>query len=130
MTLRALLLAILLAPCGLSAWAETEVNGVLGHMDHFFSALDALTGIELTGDLGAVLKGIFADKKIPGSLQGPVMQALLDSGDRTMYGVMQALTSVANMPDLPSRHVDLLLAAGGSVPTSTHAMCGACHRSM
>jgi hypothetical protein len=53
---------------------------------------------------------------------------MVNSDDLTMYGVQQAVTSVANRDDMPESARETLMEIGGDLPRAHAERCAACRR--
>lgn len=120
-------------PDDVYSWAETVVNEVLGGLEHSLDKVNDLTKITLEGNLGQVreaLRDVFTRNRITGALQDRITMNMADESDLSMYAVMNAITAVANDPELSYGHVQQLMAAGGELAHLAHDRCGSCHRLM
>ena len=112
-------------------WAAAGVDEVLGGLEHTLDQVAELPNVQLAGNLQqvqATLSDTFSRNRIPGVLQTEVLRNMADEADLSMYSVMQAITSVANLDDLDHVNVQRLLVAGGELASEHHDRCGNCHR--
>lgn len=100
-------------------WAREAVDDVLGGMEAMFDQVQALTQLNVTGNIGDVLQEIFKQYSVPVSQREAITAALLAKVPLTMYHVMQAITQAANDDDLDDRRRDRLMRIGGDIPTTT-----------
>lgn len=111
------------------AWARQSVDEVLGGLETSLDAVQALTGMHITGSLADTLRDIFERYAIPVQQRTKII-ALLEEypGEITMYVIMNAITQTANEQGLEPSTVDKLLRVGGDIPHSADHRCDSCHR--
>lgn len=97
-------------------WATHAVDEVLGGMDGIFDSIQSLANIKLKGSAADVLTKIYTDHKVPVSQRESITEAVVNSGEVTMYSVMNAVTSQANNPTLAPDRQDKLMRVGGGIP--------------
>lgn len=100
-------------------WARDAVDEVLGGMEERFQQVQALAYLDVAGNTADVLREIFQRYGVPVSQREAIMDLLLDSGNLSMYSIMQAITRVANDANLKPSRADDLMRIGGALPTST-----------
>lgn len=100
-------------------WARDTVDDILGGMEYRFDQVQALTQLNVSGNVADVLREIFAQYEVPVSQRDQIMAALLESENLTMYSIMNAITSIANEDGLEARRADRLMRIGGAIPTET-----------
>ena len=100
-------------------WAQEAVDEVLGGMEHRFNEVQALTSVNLAGNVADILREIYEQYEVPVSQRRDITDSLLESETLTMYSVMNAITSLANNPDLSPERSDRLMRIGGSLPRAT-----------
>lgn len=111
------------------AWAAEQVDEVLGGLEHTLEEVQAMVGVPVTNDTTTILADLFARHSLPVREQQRVIAAMADTADMTMYGLMQAVTQVANMDGLDRGPVEALMAMGGHILHSAAAgRCGNCRR--
>lgn len=99
-------------------WARQSVDSILGGLEGTLDRVASLTRVPLAGDAQEILSESFRRHGIPSVARDAVIENLIDSPDNTMYGLMQAVTQVANDAGLTPGVVDALLAAGGELPAT------------
>jgi hypothetical protein len=111
------------------AWARTAVDDALRGLEGSFDAVQRLTQLGIEGSLTDTLRDVFAHYKIPLPHRPRIIHYLEQYPDQiTMYVIMNAITQVANDPELDSNAVDGLMRVGGDFPYTASERCGACHR--
>jgi len=109
-------------------WARTVVDDVLGGMEGSFDALQQMTDISIEGDVLQILQDIFAHYKVPARNRQAVIDNLVGDTELTAYSLLNAITAVANDPDMDPREQTRLLQIGGDLPYAATDRCNACHR--
>jgi len=99
-------------------WARQSVDEILGGLEGTLDRVASLTQVPLAGDAQEILTESFRRHGVPSVARDAVIENLIDSPDNTMYGLMQAVTQVANDAGLTPGVVDALLTAGGELPAS------------
>ncbi len=111
------------------SWAAEQVDSVLGGLEHTLDEVQEMVAVPVTGDTTTILADLFARHSLPVREQQRIIAAMADTSDMTMYGLMQAITQVANMDGLDRGPVESLMAMGGHVLHSAAAgRCGNCRR--
>jgi hypothetical protein len=100
-------------------WAAESVDEILGGLEHRFNEVQALTQISIAGNAGDVAREIMDQYSIPISQRTTITDALLEQPTLTMYGMMQAITQVANTHDISAGRADDLMRIGGELPTAS-----------
>lgn len=109
-------------------WARNVVGDVLGTLEGSFPAIQEMAHTPIEGDTQHVLQDIFSRYKMSVKARDAVMANLRRSDDDlTMYALMQAITSVANLSDDPTEQ-NSLMRIGGDMPTTVTELCDSCHR--
>lgn len=112
-------------------WARAAVDNVLGGLEHVLDGVEAATAIPVEQDVQLVLDDLFRQHHVPGKLADQVIMNMAEvGGSLSMYTIMNAITQVANDPDLSASSVDKLLRVGGHVAHSAEKRCEACRRIM
>lgn len=101
------------------AWARDQVDSILGGLEYRFDQVQALTQLDVTGNLNDIMLEIFRQYEVPVSQRNAVAARLERLERLTMYGIMQAITEVANEHDMEDRRRDRLMRIGGAIPTET-----------
>jgi hypothetical protein len=116
-------------------WAREKVDEILGGFEHEFEVLDQLasTGIpDLGGDgehsRARALMDVFETYGVPLEQRQGIIDMLTDSDDFTMYGIMQAITQVANRADMRDSIRETLMRVGGDLPAANSERCQTCRR--
>jgi hypothetical protein len=113
------------------AWARQAVDDALSGLDGAFDAVQSLTQLGIDGSLTDTLRDIFEHYKIPVAHRSKIITYLEHyDGEITMYVIMNAITQVANDPDLEASTVESLMRVGGDFAHTADQRCGACHRLM
>jgi hypothetical protein len=100
-------------------WARTSVDEVFDGMAARFDKVQALTSLDVTRNLGEVVRTLFDQYEVPKSQRDGIMEALVRSARPTMYTVMNAITEEANDLTLSAARADRLMRIGGDIPTET-----------
>lgn len=110
-------------------WARDVVEEVLGGLEHELDAVESLTQVPLEGDmLGETIGTLFDRFGVPSRTREDVIRNLVDSDDLTAYGLMNAITAVANDSEASQGTISALLRAGGMVSHTMGNPCPECHR--
>lgn len=99
-------------------WARKSVDDVLGGLEGRFDQIQALTSLNVAGNTADIVREIFTTYKVPVSQRQQITDTLLGSETLTMYSIMNAITQVANDPELSPRRADELMRIGGDIPTA------------
>jgi hypothetical protein len=112
------------------AWARQTVEETLGGLEHEFDQIEALPQVPLEeGELSQTMQAIYEKFKVPMDARSLVEENLINSNDLTAYGLMNAITQVANASDSMSfLQVQDLLQIGGEIPHVMADRCTSCHR--
>lgn len=100
------------------AWARDSVDDVLGGLEGRFDQIQALTTLNVAGNTADIVREIFSTYDVPVSQRQRITDTLLGSETLTMYSIMNAITEVANDPELDPRRADKLMRIGGDIPTA------------
>jgi hypothetical protein len=109
-------------------WARSAVDEILGGMEHEFEAIQALTTISIDGEVNHAIDDVFQQYRVPLQARQGIIDALVESNDLTMYGLMQAITQSANGADVPESIRERVMAVGGDLPHAATHRCDSCHR--
>lgn len=115
-------------------WARKSVDDILGHLDHEFDAIQEIADTPLDKDedgklnVAQTLEDVFTQFKVPVRERGAVMENMLDDDDPTMYGIMNAITQVANDDSISETVREQLLDTGGDIPRASSNRCKECRR--
>lgn len=109
-------------------WAREAVDEVLGGLEQSLDSVQAMVNIPVEGEVMDTLRSVFNTYKIPGNIQRPILSAMAEERNLTMYSVMQAVTQAANNADLDPKHVDMLMRVGGDLPNIADDRCVNCHQ--
>lgn len=103
-------------------WARTAVDDVLGGLEDQFDLIQALTSLQLEGNVREVVGEIFDSFRVPLTQRKSVI-ARLNDPDQTpelnMYTLMNIITETANEPGLSEDRIDKILRIGGAIPGAT-----------
>ena len=66
---------------------------------------------------------MFQTYGVPVEQRDSIMQMLTDSDDFTMYGIMQAVTAVANQEGIRDTIRETLMRVGGDLPAANAQRC-------
>lgn len=100
-------------------WARRAVDEVLDGMEREFESVQALTQLSISGNTAEVLGEVFDRYSLPVSQRESIRENIeAGTGPLTMYSLMQAITRVANEPDIDPSRADRLMRIGGSVPST------------
>lgn len=110
------------------AWIADAAEFCLEELPHEMAAVTQLPKQDLDGDLSATAQQLFDRFKVPVAARTAVLDNLADSDDFTAYGVMNAVTQVANKPELSDAQAGELMRIGGAMPHVLAGMCQQCHR--
>lgn len=128
-----------------AAWAGARTESILAGIGKFptqagLTFTPLLGTFELVADLvnagmdsgeaeiSGTLQDVFANYAVPPAARQHIIAAMVDTDDLTMYGVMQAVSTAANCPELTAKHVDAVMAVAGEIPHVVGARCPECHR--
>ncbi len=110
-------------------WVGQVTEGIVKNFDSEFDVIEALTKEEIGGGVNQVLADVFKTYKVPKRLRTQVIENILESGDETYFGVMQAITACANDPALPEHFVTTLMEIGGDLAHNALDRCPTCKHS-
>lgn len=99
-------------------WASQAVDEVLGGLEHNFDSIQALTRLNVDGNVNDVITDILDRFEVPLHQRKSVADFLIETESITMYSIMNAITQTANEPGLNPDRVDKLLRAGGAIPVT------------
>jgi len=100
-------------------WAASAVDEVLGGLEGQFDAVQALTRLNVAGNVGDIVAEIYDTYNVPVSQRKAVNQVLIEAENLTMYTIMNAITQTANEDGLSADRVDKILRIGGAIPGAT-----------
>jgi hypothetical protein len=107
-------------------WARGAVDEILGGMEPALDAVQALTEVPVAGHANEVLRDIFTTYKVSLPERARIIEGMVDAGGQlTMYSVMNAITQVANDPEINPTQVESLMRMGGDLPHAARERCGA-----
>lgn len=109
-------------------WAGIAAQSCLDEIEHELKAVAALPKIPLEGSMSQTTQHLFDRFKVPVDAREAVMQNLASTDDLSAYGVMNAVTQVANDEELSDTQVTELMRIGGAMPHVLSGMCDKCHR--
>lgn len=101
------------------SWASNAVDEVLGGLEGQFERVQALTSLNVAGNVQDVVQEIFDTYQVPVSQRQGVVNTLVEAENLSLYTVMNAITQTANEEGLSPERVDKLLRITGSIPGST-----------
>lgn len=110
------------------AWAEKAVQDALADTEIELTSLDALVKTSIEGSLNDTTQDVFERYRVPVAARKLVMEKLVDDEDLTMYGMLRALSSVANSPDIGPLVVRKLMEVGGELIVCASGRCESCFR--
>jgi hypothetical protein len=99
-------------------WARDAVDEVLGGLEESLDAVQAMTSVSIEGHTRETLNDVFREYGIPSGQRSQIISGMLDDRELTMYSLMQAVTQLANGPDLSPVDVDRLMRIGGELPAA------------
>lgn len=100
-------------------WARGAVDEVLGGLESQFDRVQALTSLNVAGNVGDIVAEIFDTYNVPVSQRKGVLDTLIEAENLSMYTVMNAITQTANEEGLSPDRVDKLLRITGALPGTT-----------
>lgn len=110
------------------AWAEQQVEDILGGLEHTLDNVQTLTSIPVEGEVVPVLRDLFEQHSIPKAERERVIDTMADlGGELTLYDVQSAITQAANLDGLHPRSVNYLLTAGGHLAHASSDRCNEDH---
>lgn len=111
-------------------WAREAVDGLLSKYDGEFRKLDhfAKSRMPKGVDANHALLDVFETYRVPLDQRSQIIDELEQSQDYTMYGIMNAITRVANDSRLPDTIRETLMNVGGDLPEAHSHRCSNCHR--
>lgn len=112
-------------------WARQSVEDILGGMESKFAEVEQLANTPIpflkedgSPDPAAALQDVFETYHMPVEPREQIIQVLEHTNDGTMYGIMQAVTQVANDPAMVDTTRESLMVVGSDI---AHARrCGEC----
>ena len=111
-------------------WARESVDGLLGQYDADFKRLDHFAKARLPRGMDAnhALLDAFETYRVPIDQRPQIIAAFEEERDFSMYGVMNAITRVANDMRIPDTIRESLMRVGGGLPDAHSNRCTNCHR--
>lgn len=109
-------------------WARQAVDEILGDLEHEFDAIADIASTPLENDVSTTLDDLFSTYNVPLKGRTHIIENMEETDDLTMYGLMQAVTSVANRDDISEKARNTLMEIGGDLPRATADRCSACRR--
>ena len=101
-------------------WAKESIDSVLGGLESQFDQVQALTQLKVGDNASDVVAEIFANYDVPVSQRQAILTQLLESPEElSMYSIMNAVTSAANIEGISNDRADKLMRIGGDIPSST-----------
>ena len=100
-------------------WARTAVDDVLGGLETQFDRIQALTSLNVAGNVGDIVRDIFDQFNVPVSQRQGVIDTLVESENLSMYTVQNAISQTANDPEISADRVDKITRIAGAVVGST-----------
>lgn len=111
------------------AWARDAVDASLDQIEGTFEGIQALTDVQVNGDVTFVLRDLFSQYQVPVRERNRIISTMADlGGELTMYDIHAAITQAANLDTLPPRAVGQLLGLGGHVAYAATSRCNECRR--
>jgi len=96
-------------------WARAAVDEVLGGLEYELDAVESLVDIPARDHVVSTVEGLFERYRIPAGVRSDIVNALSESGDLSMYGIMQAVTQAANEENMSHSTRNKIFAAGGRI---------------
>ena len=109
-------------------WVNETVDTLLHELPDEVESVAQLTTIDLASELSDTLRDVFERLKVPMAARSKIIDNVVDSSDTTAYGLMQAITSAANDPELPDEARTKVMEVGGNLPALLGDRCEKCHR--
>jgi hypothetical protein len=112
-------------------WVHNTVEEVLKGLEGSLDKVAALTVHTFDGgadEVSEALRDVFNTYRVPTAQRTDIITAMVNTDDLSMYGIMQAITSVANQPGLDPSRVDALMRIGGELPHTAMERCDNCRR--
>jgi hypothetical protein len=109
-------------------WAKDAVDDVLGGLEDALDRVQGMVDIPVEGEVMDTLRSLFTTYRVPGGIQRPILAAMAEDRNLTMYSVMQAVTQAANNADMNPAHVNMLMEVGGDIPNIATHRCDNCHQ--
>lgn len=100
-------------------WARASVDEVLGGLEVQFDRIQALTGLNASGNVGDIVRDIFDQFSVPVSQRQGVIDTLVEAENLSMYTIQNAISQTANDPGLSPERVDKITRIAGAVVGST-----------
>lgn len=108
------------------SWIRKSADNILAEAESAFVGVQHLAETPAEG-VSNIFRDLFERYAIPVKLQEPILDAALEHKP-TMYEVMQAITSAANIPNQRAETVEKLMLVGGQLATIQADRCDGCHR--
>lgn len=109
-------------------WFGNQAADTLLDMPNELESVQALTSIDLKGEMSDAAGEVFKRYKVPTVARESVLNALVESDDWSAYGLMNAVTQAANPSDTDERIRGLLFRAAGDMSAAFSERCTTCHR--
>lgn len=109
-------------------WAREAIDDIFIGLEHEFDAIEDLVKVKLGDDVALALADVFEQYRIPPTMRDRILLSLVESGDDTMYAIMQAITEAANADDVSDTVRTTLMEIGGDLPAAAGGRCSSCKR--
>lgn len=110
-------------------WATRTARQVMDESDDDFAMVEALAAEPIEGEVGSTLAALFDNYKLPQVQRDAIRDEMMEVGDLTMYGLMQAVTAAANRRGLRHSVREQLMTVGGDL-VRTGGRCAHCMQVM
>lgn len=100
-------------------WAEMSVDEVLGGMEAQFDRIQALTSLNVAGNVTDIIRDVFDQYSVPVSQRQGVLDTLVESENLSMYTLQNAISQTANDPTITPERVDKITRIAGAIVGTT-----------
>lgn len=107
-------------------WLADAIKEIVEVLDHEANVVNSLREESIADAVAIVTADACKTYKIPLKVRTTMTDNLIESGDLTYYGLINALTETACDEDLPEHYVTTIMEIGGALAADAHKRCNAC----
>lgn len=115
-------------PADVYTWAGGMAESIVDEIHGELEQLDGLTKLALEGDVVETIHTVYDHYAVPQAVRQAIQDNMTESDDITGFGLMQAITATANVPDLGWKQIEDIMRVGGDMPHVLADRCSNCHR--
>jgi hypothetical protein len=109
---------------------ETGTEDIVNSFNHEWEVLGGTVPEKIKQDnLSLVLADTFLTYNVPMKARTGVMESLVVNGDLSFYGLVNAVSEQANLPEMPTLTVSKIMSIAGALATDVAHRCDGCGRS-